>query len=86
MKPVPLQAVSDKWHRLQSVFLLVRSLYSRPAALSWAFFSRRGRRDLFLGGSFPFLGDFVDGVAFAGAASPPGVADFSSATTFCFAK
>jgi hypothetical protein len=51
-----------------------RYAYKRPAALRWAFFCRRGRRDLFLGSSFPFFTDFVDGLAAAAA----GEASFST--------
>ena len=75
--------------------------YKRPAAFCRAFFWRRGRRDLFLGRSFPIFIDFVAGLIAAGdavvpAAAPSGLASllsttvsldfFLSAFSFCFAK
>jgi len=41
--------------------------HPRAAAFCRAFFCRRGRRDLFLGGNFPIFTDFVDGFSAAGA-------------------
>src|ERR1700680_3025635 len=68
---------------------LLDSSYRRHAAFCWAFFCRRGRRDLFLGGSFPFFMDFAGGLASTSDASPlkPGAADsFLSAIILSFAK
>jgi hypothetical protein len=65
------------------------SSYSRPADFCWAFFCRRGRRDLFFGGSFAFFTDFVDGVAPASEASPPktvAASSFLSGISFRFAN
>jgi hypothetical protein len=67
----------------------VDSSYRRHAAFCWAFFCRRGRRDLFFGGSFPFFRDLVDGLAPASEASPPKTVaadSFLSAIVFGFAK
>jgi hypothetical protein len=53
------------------------------------FFSRRGRRDLFFGGSFFFFTNFEGGLTPASEASPlkPVAADsLSSAVSFRFAK
>ena len=75
--------------------------YSWPAAFCRAFFCRRGRRDLFLGCSFPTFIDFVAGLVAGGdtvvaAAAPSGLAPLSttasldffflSAISFSFAK
>jgi hypothetical protein len=57
--------------------------------LRWAFFNRRGRRDLFFGSSFPIFIDFVDGLALATGASAGtsvAAASFFSAMPFAFAK
>ena len=65
------------------------SSYRRPADFCWAFFCRRGKRDLFFGGSFPVFTDFVDGLTPASEFSPPktDAADpFLSAISFRFAK
>jgi hypothetical protein len=49
--------------------ILLDSSYRRHAAFCRAFFCRRGRRDLFFGGSFPFFTDFLEGLAPASEAS-----------------
>jgi len=83
LKPWKLRTANDR-----GATPLVSS-YRRPADFCWAFFCRRGRRDLFFGGSFPFFTDFVDGVAPASEASPPktvAAGSFLSAISFRFAK
>jgi hypothetical protein len=63
--------------------------YRRPAAFCSAFFCRRGRRDLFFGGSFAIFTDFADGLASANEASPPetiAADSFVSVISFRFAK
>jgi hypothetical protein len=74
---------------LLATFSVFDSSYRRPAALCWAFFWRRGRRDLFFGGSFPFFRDFVEG--FAPASEAPllrtgATGSFLFAISFCFAN
>lgn len=62
--------------------------YNRPAAFFCAFFSRRGRRDLFLGSSFPTFTDFV--AAFGADSLVAAVSfeavSFFSVVSFCFAN
>jgi hypothetical protein len=67
----------------------VNPSYRRPASFCRAFFCRRGSRDLFFGGSFPFFTDFVDGLAPASEASPRKIVAANSSfspASFCFAK
>ena len=68
----------------------LRMGYRRPAAFCAAFFWRRGRRDLFFGGSFAFFTELPDAPAAAGEAVLPagavGVVSFFSAISFCFGK
>ena len=60
--------------------------YWRPAAFCWAFFCRRGRRDLFFGASFGIFSDLVDGLAAGGGASVTATAadSFLSTTSLSF--
>jgi hypothetical protein len=60
------------------------SFYERAAAAFWAFFSLRGRRDLFLGASFAIF-SFAGAAAFAAGAGL-GVAADSVFSAFSFAN
>jgi hypothetical protein len=70
-RPLNSSRVSEAEKSKCSRAALIDSSYTRPPAFCWAFFCRRGRRDLFLGGSLPFFTDFVEGLALASEASPP---------------